>query len=112
MQNVKKETTYSFKVLWTKTYVGIAINEFYKENYTIPLTTFYFWPREDGWKLLKAELDSKPWILEKEKVEILNGYTRIINYWLKNINKKINLQHYYFQNLDLKMDILAINTMN
>ena len=109
---MKNQSKYQFKVLWSKTYVGIAINEIHQQNFDIPLTTFYFWPREDGWKLLKAELDSKPWIVEKEKVKILNGYTRIINYWLKNINKRVNLQYPHFQDLDLKMDILAINTMN
>jgi 30S ribosomal protein 3 len=112
MENSKNLPKYLFKVLWSKTYVGIAINEIYKENCNLPLTTFYFWPREDGWKLLKSELDSKPWMGEEVKLEILNGYTSIINYWLKNINKKINIQNLHRQNFDLNVDIIATNTIN
>jgi 30S ribosomal protein 3 len=103
---------YLFKILWSQTYIAIAINEVYEKNYDIPLTTFYFWPREDGWKLLKSELDSKPWLLEKSKLEILNGYTVLINYWLKNINQKTNILRQTIKNLNLNLDILAINSMD
>ena len=112
MGNKDRTSKYIFKVLWSKTSLGIAINEIYKTNYDAPLTTFYFWPREDGWKLLKAELDSKPWMLEKSKLEILNGYTTIINYWLKNLNKDIKISSFNFKELDLNIDILAINSLN
>lgn len=112
MKNYKTESRYLFKILWSKTYVGIAINEIYKENYDFPLTTFYFWPREDGWKLLKAELDSKPWMTEESKLEILNGYTLIINYWLENVNKNIATIKPKAENINLKVDILAINSIN
>lgn len=103
---------YLFKILWSQTYIAIAINEVHEKNYDIPLTTFYFWPREDGWKLLKSELDSKPWLLEKAKLEILNGYTMLINYWLKNINQKSNTLRQTINNLNLNLDILAINSMD
>ena len=103
---------YLFKILWSQTYIAIAINEVYEKNYDIPLTTFYFWPREDGWKLLKSELDSKPWLLEKSKLEILNGYTVLINYWLKNINQKTNILRQTIKYLNLNLDILAINSMD
>jgi 30S ribosomal protein 3 len=82
-----EKKTYHFKVLWSQTYIGIAINI----NENTPLTTYYFWPREDGWALLKKELDSKPWIVETSKIEILNGYTVLINYWIKNSNKRLNI---------------------
>lgn len=103
---------YLFKILWSQTYIAIAINEVYEKNYDIPLTTFYFWPREDGWELLKSELDSKPWLLEKSKLEILNGYTVLINYWLKNINQKTNILRQTTNNLNLNLDILAINSID
>lgn len=103
---------YLFKILWSKTYIAIAINELYKKNYDIPLTTFYFWPREDGWKLLKSELDSKPWLLEKSKLEILNGYTLLINYWIKYLNQKPNTLKQTITSLNLNLDILAINSMD
>jgi 30S ribosomal protein 3 len=103
---------YLFKILWSQTYIAIAINEVYEKNYDIPLTTFYFWPREDGWKLLKSELDSKPWLLEKSKLAILNGYTVLINFWLKNLNQKTNILRQTTNNLNLNLDILAINSMD
>lgn len=103
---------YLFKILWSQTYIAIAINELYEKNYDIPLTTFYFWPREDGWKLLKSELDSKPWLLEKSKLEILNGYTLLINFWLKNINQKTNSLKQTTSDLNLNLDILAINSID
>lgn len=112
MKQTKTQSKYLFKILWSRTYIGIAINEIHKENYDLPLTTFYFWPREDGWKLLKAELDSKPWMAEQSKLEILNGYTAIINYWLQNVNENINTIKPKTDNLKLNVDILAINTLN
>lgn len=112
MNNQKIGSKYLFKVLWSKTYIGIAINEIYKENYDIPLTTFYFWPREEGWKLLKAELDSKPWMDNQSKIEILNGYTTISRFWLQNVDKNINTIKPNTKNLKLNVDILAINTIS
>lgn len=110
---MKNQSKYRFKVLWSKTYVGIAINEIHQQNFDIPLTTFYFWPREEGWKLLKAELDSKPWMDENSKFEILNGYTNIINYWLENVNKKtVAIIKPKTEPLNLNVDIIAINSIN
>jgi 30S ribosomal protein 3 len=112
MKKVKTRNKYVFKVLWAKTYVGIAINIIHKENFEIPLTTFYFWPREEGWKLLKAELDSKPWMDNFSKIEILNGYNDIIQYWLKNVKNKSEKIRPNIENLNLNVDILAINLLN
>ena len=111
MKQYKNQSKYLFKVLWSKTYIGIAINEKHKENLDIPLTTFYFWPREEGWELLKAELDSKPWINEKSKIEILNGYTVILNFWLKTIYKTTNTKKLDTKSLPLNIDLLGMNTM-
>lgn len=97
---------YKFKILWSQTYIGIAVNI----NKDFPLTTYYFWPQEDGWTLLKKKLESKPWILESTKIDILNGYTILINYWVKNSNKKINILNK--QRKLLSFDILGINSIN
>jgi 30S ribosomal protein 3 len=112
MKKQRNQSKYLFKILWSKTYIGIAINEIYKENYNIPLTTFYFWPREEGWKLLKAELDSKPWIANQSKIEILNGYTNILHFWLKNVDKNINIIKPNTKSLNLNVDILALNSIS
>ena len=42
MVNYKKQPKYLFKVLWSKTYVGIAINEIYKENCNSSFNNFLF----------------------------------------------------------------------
>lgn len=112
MKKYKSSSKYLFKVLWSKTDIGIAINEIHQGIIDVPLTSFYFWPREDGWKLLKAELDSKPWMEEHSKIEILNGYTLIINYWLKNSNKNINIIKPYTENININVDILAVHSIN
>lgn len=108
---MKNEKNYLFKILWSHTYFAIAINEIYQNNYNVPITTFYFWPREDGWKLLKAELDSKPWFLETSKIKILNEYSMLINYWVENSDKKSKYIKYNINTLNIPVDILAINSV-
>lgn len=61
---------------------------------------------------IKAELDSKPWMAEQSKLEILNGYTSIINFWLMNVNKNINSIKPNTENINLNVDFLAINSLN
>lgn len=102
---MKNRSIYYFKILWSQTYIGIAINA----NEVIPLTTFYFWPNEDGWNLLKEELDSKPWILQDSKIEILNSYTNLINYWIINLKKKTNKLSTISDDLDLNLEVLGVN---
>ncbi len=84
-----KKSNYIFKVIWGKETIGIAINKILKSNKTSPITTFFFWPKENGWELLKNQLYTKPWTNEDDKLEILNGYNKIITYWLQNA-KNIN----------------------
>ena len=112
IKNLETNQSFLFKVLWSKSFIGIAINEQQKANLSIPLTSFYFWPREDGWKLLKAELDSKPWMTEKSKTKILNDYTLLLNFWLKNLDKNLEIQNLKNHNLNLKVDFLGINGLN
>lgn len=85
---------FKFKVVWSRRFIGIGIDKLLKENKSLPITTFFFWPSENGWELLKAQLNSKPWISNEESIEILNGYNNIIKYWLKHgqtINQLNNL---------------------
>lgn len=45
------------------------------------MTEYFFWPRKDAWEELKASLDARTWIGEREKVLLLNQCTEVINFW-------------------------------
>ena len=81
------KNNYTFKIIWGKSYIGLAVDKKLNESLKVPITSFFFWPRENGWELLKMELQNKPWIKKEDTIEILNGYTLIINYWLSNVQK-------------------------
>jgi 30S ribosomal protein 3 len=72
-----------FKILCLENSLGIAINQTILNN-TIPLTNYYFWPRSDVWEQIRLEINSKNWITEQDKINILNNVTKILNSWSKN----------------------------
>ncbi|CAM9107966.1 unnamed protein product [Chrysoparadoxa australica] len=103
---IESNKTYLFKILWSKTYIAIGVDKKQKNKSTRPITELYFWPREDSWKLLKNELDNKPWLPNLDKIEILNTYNLIINYWLNNV-EITNLKQIFIHSKDLNFQIIG-----
>ena len=74
---------FTLKIIWLANDIGLAIDHVVNQGYS-PLSSYFFWPRNDAWSQIRTELESKPWISDNDKIDLLNQVTYIINYWQEN----------------------------
>jgi 30S ribosomal protein 3 len=65
------EPKFKLNILWLKNELGIAVDQLQSEE-RIPLTEYFFWPKNDAWDQIRRELETKPWISTIEKGNLLN----------------------------------------
>lgn len=54
---------------------SLAVDQVLPSGVVTPLTEYFFWPRKDAWEELKAALERKGWIPERDRVVLLNRAT-------------------------------------
>jgi 30S ribosomal protein 3 len=77
---------FKLNILWLENELGIAIDQI-QAGEQIPLTDYFFWPKSDTWDQIRQELETKPWILTKEKAQLLNATATIMNEWQNSMSK-------------------------
>lgn len=84
------------KFFWTRKKIAFALDYKIDERCS-PLSTFYFFPKENGWEKIKQELlNNKTWINKNVSESILNKLTEVIEYWRinKSSNKSVVMSHF------------------
>jgi 30S ribosomal protein 3 len=80
---------FQLNILWLENKLGIAINQIQLDE-QIPLTNYIFWPKSDAWDQIQRELETKPWIPNEAKVNLLNSTAAVLNEWQSFVNKSVN----------------------
>lgn len=78
---------FTLKILWLDNNIAFSVDHVV-EHGSSPLTSYFFWPRNDAWLQIKSELESKPWISEDDKIDVLNEVTKLINDWQEKNKRK------------------------
>lgn len=68
------------KFLWLEKVIGVALDQNVNGK-TLPLTEYFFWPRNDAWEDIRLELLTRSWVSKNESILILNQITEVINFW-------------------------------
>mmetsp|Transcript_19816 Transcript_19816/g.47285 ORF Transcript_19816/g.47285 Transcript_19816/m.47285 type:complete len:182 (+) Transcript_19816:112-657(+) len=72
---------FRLRFLWLQKNIAVAVDQVFAGEHKSPLTEFFFWPRKDAWEELKAALEAKTWISQRDTILLLNRTTEVINYW-------------------------------
>lgn len=80
------------KFIWLERLIAVSLDQKVGAK-TIPITSYFFWPRSDAWEDMRVCLENMPWISETEVILILNQITEVINFWQdkKETSKKKDL---------------------
>lgn len=78
---------FTLRILWLDCSIAFSVDHIAHQGYS-PLTPYFFWPRNDAWSQVKNELESKPWISENDKIDILNEVTLLLNHWQERKQNK------------------------
>ena len=80
---------FTLKFLWLEKVIGVALDQ-NVEHKSIPITEYFFWPRNDAWEDMRLELLTRSWISKNESILLLNEITEVINYWQEQseLNRK------------------------
>ena len=102
---MSKNNFINLRVLCGKDNIMFALEQ-KNLNKSFFISPYYIWPKTNAWDLLNLEFNSRPWISENEKIELLNITTDIMNLWreAKLSNKEIKVK-----NLSPKVDFVLVS---
>jgi 30S ribosomal protein 3 len=72
---------YRLTFLWLDKTLACGVDQVFSRGNAAPMTEYYIWPRSDAWDDMKTSLESKAWVGDAEKVQLLNRLTAVINFW-------------------------------